>query len=141
MRNKYKIRVVLLFVIPADQYFLLRLQIIRILDLSMIFLRNLPLRLVKTNGGDSVRSRQLHSEQLKLLFIFPLKQCHDGLQQFGFHRHDILKSVNVSHLKIKACILIQMTRRIMLLCAKYGRRLIDPIKYAYEHLFIKLRTL
>ena len=43
------------------------------------------------------------------------------------HRHDIFKSINISHLKIKAGVLVQVTFGIMFFCTEYRRRL----KYQY----------
>ena len=70
-----------------------------------------------------------------------LKKLYCVLEKSCFHFHDILKSVDIAHLKIKACIFVQMTFCVMLLCAEYRSGLKYTVKNAYHHLFIKLRAL
>lgn len=63
------------------------------------------------------------------------------LKKTCLHCHDIGKIVDIAHLKIQPCVLIQMTLRVVLLRPEYRPNLHDTVKYADHHLLIELRTL
>ena len=141
MCDKNKISIIFFFEISSNQRFFLRLQIIWVADLTIIFFSYQLFGLVKTYCRDLVHLRKLHLQNGKLMSVVFLKKFYRILEKSGFHLHDILKSVDIAHLKIKACIFIQMTFCVMLLCTEYRAGLKYTVKNTYHHLFIKLRAL
>ena len=141
MGDKYEIASILLFKIPADKRFLLRLQIVRVADEPAVFFTRKPFCFVKPDTGDFLSVREFDIQNGQLPAVFPFQKPHNVLQGPGFHIHNIFKTVNVAHFKIQGGIFIQMTLCVMLLCPEHRSGLKNPVKYAHHHLFIKLRAL
>ena len=57
------------------------------------------------------------------------------------HLHDFLKVLNIAHLKVHACIFIQMPGSIMFLSPEHRPHLKDPLIDSHHHLLVKLGTL
>ena len=136
-----KISIIFFFEISSDQCFFFRFQIIRVTDLAVIFFSDKFFCLVKTYRRNLIYFRKFDLKDLKFLCIVLLKQFHRILKKSCFHSHDIFESVNISHLKIKTGIFIQMTFGIMFLGTEYRSGLKHAIKNTYHHLFVKLRAL
>ena len=141
MSDKHKIRIPFFFRVTADQHFLLRLQIVRASDFASVLFSDDLLDLIKSHRRDLIRLRKLNSENLQLLRILLFQKIHRVLKISGLHRHDILESVDIAHLEIKACIFVQMALRVVLLRPEHRRCLKHAVKHADHHLFIKLRAL
>ena len=141
MCDKNKIRIVFFFKISSDQRLFFRLQIVRVADLTFIFLSHQLLCFVKTYSRDLVYFRKFHFQNGKFMSVVFLQKLDCILKKSGFHFHDIFKSVDIAHLKIKACIFIQMTFGVMFLCTEYRTGLKYAVKNTYHHLFVKLWAL
>ena len=141
MCDKNEIRIVLFFEISSDQCLFFRLQIVWVTDLTFIFLSYQLFCFVKTYGRDLVYFRKFHFQNGKLMGVIFLQKLDCILKKSGFHLHDILKSVDIAHLKIKACIFVQMTFGVVFLCTEYRAGLKYAVKNTYHHLFVKLRAL
>ena len=141
MSYKYKVRIVFFFKISSDQSFLLRFQIIWVADLAVIFLSNKLFGLVKTYRRDLVDFRKLDFEDLKFLSIVFPQKLNCILKKSCFHCHDLFKTVNISHLKVKTGVFIQMTLGIVFLCTEYRPCLKHSVKHTDHHLFVELWAL
>ena len=141
MCNEYEIRIPLFFRISADEHFLLRLQIIRASDLPPILLRDKFLDLIKPHSRNILCLRQLDPEYSDLICIFFFEKFHRVLEITGLHSHHILKSLDISHLKIKARIFVQMALCIMFFRPEYRSCLKYSVEHPDHHLFVELRAL
>ena len=82
--------------------FLLRLQIVWIADLAVdIFLPPVLLPSSKRTVGILSTFGSVTPKNLQFLCIIFFQQCHHVLQKSGLHRHDIFKTIDISHLKIQ----------------------------------------
>ena len=106
MGNEYEVTVILFLKILTDQILLLRLKVKRIAELSVVFLSDTLFGLIKADTRNLVNLRKCDSKDLQLFCVAALKKLHCVLQESGFHRHNVLKSINVAHLKIQTGILI-----------------------------------
>src|SRR5699024_275073 len=79
-----------------------------------------------------------YSDLVRILFF---KEFHRILEISGLHRHHILEPVDISHLKIKARIFVQMALCIMFLRTEYRGCLEYSVKYPDHHLFVELGAL
>ena len=141
MGDEYEIGTAFLFKIPSDQRFFLRLQVVRVADGAAVLFTHQPLGLVEPHTGDPAHVREGNGQHGKLSRIIPLQDLHHSAEHAGFHRHHVLKAVDISHFKIQGSIFIQMPLGVVLLRPEYGGRLKHPVKNAHHHLLIKLRTL
>ena len=139
--DEYEVGAVFLLKIPADQRFLLRLQIIGAADGAAVFFTGKPLCLVKPHAGDAAHIRKRDPEQGKLPVIIPLQDLHDPSQHAGLHCHHILKAVDISHFKVQRGILVQMPFGVVLFRPENRGRFKHPVKHAHHHLLVKLRAL
>ena len=106
MGDKHKIPVILFLKIPSDEQFLLRFQVIWVFYLPVVFFRHQFLGLVKTHRRDFVNSRKAHIQHLKFLMVLSFQKFHGVLKKPCLHGHNVLKTVNIAHLKIQTYILI-----------------------------------
>ena len=141
MSDKHEIRPVFFLKIPADQNFLLRFQVIRIFHFSSVLFRYETLRLIETHHRDPPHIRQGDSEDSEFGSVLLFQKPDHILQKSGLHLHNIGKTVDITHLKIKTRIFIQVALRIVLFRPEHRRCLEDAVKYAYHHLLVKLRAL
>ena len=63
------------------------------------------------------------------------------LQKSGLHCHDIFKSIDIAHFKIKRSIFIQVAFCVVFFCTEHRSCLKYTVKHANQHLFVKLRAL
>ena len=141
MCDEHEIRIPFFLCVSADQHFLFRFQIIRTSDFTSVLLRYEFLDLIETYCRDIFCLRDFNPEYPDLIRILFLKKFHRILEISGLHRHHILKPVDVSHLKVKACIFVQMTFCIMFLRTEYRGCLKYSVKYPDHHLFVELGAL
>ena len=141
MSNEYKICIPFFLRITADQCLFLWFQVKWVLDLSVILLGYQSFDLVESYCRNIICLRYFDIQNLKFSCILFLQQLHRILKKSRFHCHDIFKSINISHLEIKACVLIQMTLCVVFLCTEYWRCLKDSVEYSDHHLLIELWAL
>ena len=101
-----------------------------------------PARLPKRDLRDRVdkqRAFHLLSSLASLPFVRTSRN-HVAYDLFD-HLHDVFVIVDESHLGIEACILVEMTGRVVWLGAEDGTDLKDSFEDPHHHLLVKLRTL
>lgn len=114
MGDKYEICIILFLEILTDQCLFLRLQIKWVTDLSVVFFGNQLFGLIKTNSRNLIGLREGDIKDLQLLCILSFQKLHGVLEESGLHSHNVFKAIDVTHLKVKGCILIQMTLGVVI---------------------------
>ena len=141
MGDKNEICVVFLFEIPADEFFLLRLQIEGVTDFAVVFLCHQLFGLTEFYKGDLICFRKGDIQDLKLRGVVFFQKLHRVLEKTGLHLADFHEILDVAHLKIQAGVLVQMSSGVVLLSTENRTGLKDAIENAHHHLFVKLRAL
>ena len=141
MSNEYKICIPFFLRITADQCLFLWFQVKWVLDLSVILLGYQSFDLVESYCRNIICLRHFNVQNLKFSCILLFQKFYCILKESCLHCHDIFKSINISHLEIKACVLIQMTLCVVFLCTEYWRCLKDSVEYSDHHLLIELWAL
>ena len=109
MSDKNEICVVFLFEIPADEFFLLRLQIEGVTDFAVVFLCHQLFGLTEFYKGDLICFRKGDIQDLKLRGVVFFQKLHRVLEKTGLHLADFHEILDVAHLKIQAGVLVQMS--------------------------------
>ncbi|MPM91614.1 hypothetical protein SDC9_138745 [bioreactor metagenome] len=141
MRDKNKITVVLFFKEFTDQLLLFRLKIIGVLDSAVIFIADHLFSIFKSDTWDLINLRNIQFQHFNFTLILSFQQIKGIFQKTSFNFHQFRKIFNVAHLKIKACIFIQMTGRTVFFCTKNRTYFIDTFENADHRLLVKLGTL
>ena len=141
MCNKYKITSPLFFRITSDQYFFLRFKVKWVSHLMVIFFCDDLFDVCEFYCRNLTDIRKFYPKNFQFSVIFFFQQFHCILKKSCFHCHNIFKSINIAHLKIKTCILVQMTLCVMLFRSEYRCCLEHSVEYTDHHLFIELWAL